>query len=166
MAIFIAMGANVGEPYQNIIGAMRAIGSFATVTSFSSVYVTRPVGLQDQPNFHNMVVGVETPLGPHELLSALLTIEESMGRVREKKDGPRTIDLDLLFYDDLMLNEQGICLPHPRLHKRDFVLLPLAEIAPEFIHPKLNQSIESLARQVGSANIIEVRPHSLTATPG
>jgi 2-amino-4-hydroxy-6-hydroxymethyldihydropteridine diphosphokinase len=115
-----------------------------TILRLSSWYMTEPVGLEDPEWFINGVVLVESPLEPEPLLQSLLNIETALGRVRTVKWGPRIIDLDLLFYEQVILNKPGLILPHPLLEKRRFVLEPLAEIAPDFIHPVLKQTMVQL----------------------
>ena len=110
----------------------------------SSLYRTQPVGPVEQPPFINAVFALEAGIGPHDLLSLLLDIEQNMGRVRKERWGPRVIDLDMLFYGEEIIEEQGLEIPHPRLHERRFVLTPLAEIAPGFVHPVLKKSVSEL----------------------
>jgi 2-amino-4-hydroxy-6-hydroxymethyldihydropteridine diphosphokinase len=132
---YLAVGSNLGDRLANIAQALdglgRAPGVF--VASVSSVYVTDPVGKTDQPDFYNAVAELRSELGPEELLEACSGIEQRLGRVRTERWGPRTIDLDLLTYDELRLSSERLVLPHPRMLERAFVLIPLAEIAPELV---------------------------------
>lgn len=129
---YIGLGSNLDDPASQL---WRAIDELARLPSsrllaHSSLYRSAPVGRLDQPDFINAVAQIETALAPHDLLKALLEIEHNHGRVREYPNAPRTLDLDILMYDDLQCNEHGLILPHPRMHQRAFVLQPLLEIAP------------------------------------
>jgi len=114
------------------------------VTSISSLYETAAWGNTNQPAFYNQAICVETTLEPENLLSRLLTIEIEMGRVREEKYGPRTIDLDILMVNDIVLDSPTLTIPHPQLHNRRFALLPLIEIAPTLLHPVLDKTMQEL----------------------
>ncbi|PKO87528.1 MAG: 2-amino-4-hydroxy-6-hydroxymethyldihydropteridine diphosphokinase [Betaproteobacteria bacterium HGW-Betaproteobacteria-12] len=136
-AAYIALGANLGDPASTIRAAFGALANLpdSRIVRCSSLYRTAPVGIVDQPEFVNAVALLETTLMPQALLGELLDIERRFGRQRAEKNGPRTLDLDLLLYDDQFLDLPELTLPHPRLHLRAFVLLPLAEIAPELRLP-------------------------------
>lgn len=142
--VYIGIGSNQGDRIDYCIKAITAITKFAVIKSLSSVYETEPAGVIDQPDFINCVVEVETALDPYKLLSKLLDIENELGRKRVGTGGPRTIDLDLIFYDDLVVQGEDLTIPHPRAHLRRFVLVPLCEIAPDFVHPILNVSASKL----------------------
>ncbi|WP_334100937.1 2-amino-4-hydroxy-6-hydroxymethyldihydropteridine diphosphokinase [Thermotoga petrophila] len=114
------------------------------VETVSSIIETEPYGYEDQPRFLNAVCIAQTPLSPHELLNTLLQIERNMGRVRTIRWGPRIIDLDIVFYEDLVLNEEDLIIPHPDAHNRTFVLEPLCEIAPDLIHPVMGKTVREL----------------------
>jgi 2-amino-4-hydroxy-6-hydroxymethyldihydropteridine diphosphokinase len=116
------------------------------VVAVSSLRETDPVGVLDQPRFLNGAVLVETDLGARELLEALLAVEQQLGRVRDRRFGPRTIDLDLLLYGDLVLDEPGLTVPHQRLHERRFALEPLAELDPELAIPGVGRVRDAIAR--------------------
>ncbi len=145
---YVALGSNLGERGDYLCRALDALGERAgPVIAVSSAYETDPVGITDQPLFLNAVCSVETGLGPERLLKTLLEIENDEGRVRTVKDAPRTLDLDLLFYEDRVIDEPGLQVPHPRMDERAFVLVPLVEIAPELVHPVSGQTVrEMLAR--------------------
>jgi len=130
---FIALGSNLNEPVSQIGRAFQAIEKLpkTQIVKQSSLYKTAPVGYDNQPDFINAVVEVSTDLSPQLLMKSLLGIEQEFGRERPFPNAPRVLDLDLLLYDDLILNTELLTLPHPRLHLRGFVLLPLAEIAPD-----------------------------------
>lgn len=141
---YVALGSNLGDRLSFLREAVTRLGETGTVKAVSRVYETNPVGVTDQPAFLNAVLCLRTALPPHDLLTAMLGIEAARGRVRPYRHAPRTLDLDLLFYDDLVLKTPTLTLPHPRLHERAFVLVPLAEIAPELLHPILGLSVHEL----------------------
>ena len=143
---FIGAGANLGEPVRQLRQAREQLEKAPGVKflAASSFYRTQPVGPVEQPPFVNAVFAIECGLGPRELLALLLDIEEKMGRVRKERWGPRVIDLDLLFFGDAVIREKGLEAPHPRLHERRFVLAPLADIAPGFVHPVLQKTVSEL----------------------
>ena len=134
---YIALGANLGDPVFTVNAAFEAISKLpqTQLMATSALYRTAPVGITEQPEFINAAARVETRLAPEALLDALLAIEQQFGRVRELRNGPRTLDLDVLLYDDLVLDTPRLTLPHPRLHLRAFVLYPLADVAPELRIP-------------------------------
>jgi 2-amino-4-hydroxy-6-hydroxymethyldihydropteridine diphosphokinase len=134
---YVSIGSNLGDRAGNLLLAVRGMMEAGLcVCRLSSIYETEPVSEIQQPPFLNMVVEVGNPLPrPEQVMARLLRIEYVLGRTREVKDGPRTIDLDLLLYGDVEKNTQFLILPHPRLHQRRFVLEPLAEIAPHLLHP-------------------------------
>jgi 2-amino-4-hydroxy-6-hydroxymethyldihydropteridine diphosphokinase len=143
---YVGIGSNLGDRAGNLLLAVRGITHASmTVTCLSSIYETEPVSDVEQPPFLNLVAEIGSPLPtPEQVMARLLRIEFALGRVRDVKDGPRTIDLDLLFYGDLERDTEFLRLPHPRLHERRFVLEPLAEIAPRLVHPKSGLSIVDL----------------------
>jgi 2-amino-4-hydroxy-6-hydroxymethyldihydropteridine diphosphokinase len=132
---FIGLGSNLSDPGAQILKAYAELGNLlqTRLLSCSSLYRSAPVGYADQPDFINAVAEIETALAPHQLLEALLDMEHRHGRVREFRNAPRILDLDILLYDDLTCHEHGLTLPHPRMHERAFVLQPLHEIAPSCI---------------------------------
>jgi 2-amino-4-hydroxy-6-hydroxymethyldihydropteridine diphosphokinase len=146
---FIGIGSNLGNREGN---CLRAIGLLKQkglrVKRHSSLYETEPWGVRDQPSFLNMAVELETDCAPGELFRRLKEIESELGREKTYKWGPRVIDLDILVFDNLIMNEHGLCIPHPLMHKRDFVLKPLAELVPDMLHPVLNVSISELLQQL------------------
>ena len=129
---YIALGANLEDPVVQVRAGLAELATLPDTQLLmqSSLYRTAPVGYADQPDFINAVAAVDTELSPRELLDALLAIELNHGRVRQFANAPRTLDLDVLLYDDVEVNESGLTIPHPRMHERAFVLAPLAEIAP------------------------------------
>ena len=153
MTAAIALGSNLestwGDPAATIAEAVRRLGALGTVMAVSTMRETEPVGYVEQPKFVNGAALLETPLAPLELMQALLTVEREMGRVRDgvAAKGPRVIDLDLLLYDGSVLSTSELSLPHPAMHTRAFVLEPLAEIAPEMVHPVFGKTIRVLLEE-------------------
>ena len=151
---YIGLGANLpspaGPPEATLAAAVSRMASLGRITAKSSLYSTAPVGYAAQPRFVNAVVALETELEARELLDSLMTIERDFGRDRENAipNGPRTLDLDILLLGDLQINEPGLEIPHPRLAKRAFVLVPLNEIAPEAIDPRSGAKVAELLKQL------------------
>jgi 2-amino-4-hydroxy-6-hydroxymethyldihydropteridine diphosphokinase len=142
---YLLIGGNVGDRHKNLEKARQLIEAQAgKLLMQSSIYETAAWGKQDQPAFLNQALHVETALEPMPLLKALLKAEQDMGRQREEKYGPRTIDIDILLYNDLSLETNELAVPHPQLHLRKFALMPLAEIAAAEIHPVFKKSIDEL----------------------
>jgi len=144
--VFLGIGTNLGDRQNNLEKAVAGIEEFiGQVLKTSSVFETEPWGFHTKDKFLNMVVKVETVLDPNELLENAQMIESLLGRVRGKKRySSRLIDIDILFYEDLHLDDEDLKIPHPLLHKRKFVLVPLCEIAPEIIHPVLKKTVVEL----------------------
>src|SRR6266550_558917 len=147
---YVALGSNLGDRTGNLLLAVRGMmEAVLVVTRVSSIYETQPVSEVQQPAFLNMVVELGNPLpAPEQVMARLLRIEYLLGRIRDVKDGPRTIDLDLLLYGDIHSDTEFLRLPHPRLHERRFVLEPLVEVAPNLMHPTLKCSCEQLLELV------------------
>jgi 2-amino-4-hydroxy-6-hydroxymethyldihydropteridine diphosphokinase len=133
----VALGSNLDGPEARVRRAFGEVGALPStrLLARSALYRTAPVGYLDQPAFINACALVETALGPRELLAGLLAIERQHGRVRDLPNGPRTLDLDIVLYGDLVLHEHGLTLPHPRAHERAFVLAPLLDVWPDAIIP-------------------------------
>jgi 2-amino-4-hydroxy-6-hydroxymethyldihydropteridine diphosphokinase len=148
--VYLGLGSNLGNRARNIYRALRLLGSRVRLGKISSPYETEPVGLAEQPWFLNLVCWGETDLSPEALLSLAKTTERQMGRKQGVRFGPRLIDIDILLYDDLVLSTPQLQIPHPRLHERAFVLIPLSEVAPNLIHPVLNSDVEQLRDSVAS----------------
>ncbi len=141
---FISAGTNLGDRKANLEFARSSLAKEANVRRSSSYFETEPVGFLDQPWFLNIAVELETRLAPSELLSYCQEIERSRGRIRTFPNAPRILDLDILLYGDEIINQEGLIIPHPRLPERRFALEPLAEIAPDVVHPVLKKSIRFL----------------------
>ena len=139
--VYLGLGANLGDRQGNLVQAIQSIRSSASVESISSFYETKPVGYLDQPDFLNTTCLITTDLSPLELLHFLKQIERQMGRQASFRNAPRPIDIDILLYDEVVLDSPDLIIPHPRMAERAFVLVPLAEIAPTVVHPVLNLSI-------------------------
>jgi len=150
----IALGSNLGDSYNILNAALQQLSECPGITliSSSSLYQTAPVG-PPQPDYLNACALLSTRLAPRDLLHTLLSIEQSFGRVRRERWGPRHLDIDLLFYGDQILTELDLQIPHPRLRERAFVLVPLAEIAPDWRDPVTDQSIQTLCEAVDSAGV-------------
>ena len=160
--IFIGIGGNISFGGQPVLATLNAAVQCMSehgirIDKCSSFYHSRPVPVSDQPWFFNAVVSCTTHLSPHELLSALLSIEEKFGRMRSKdstiKNAARTLDLDIVDYDGRMFSDDVLDLPHPRLTSRAFILLPLFEIAPDWKHPVTGESIASLVRTLSAEDL-------------
>lgn len=143
--VYLALGSNLGERDANLKAALTALQPDVHIDHVSSVYDTAPQLVLDQPRFHNIACSGRTQLDPFALLRLAKRIERKLGRVAGPRYGPRLIDIDLLLYDDLVIDTPGLTIPHPRMAERAFVLVPLAEIAPDLRHPTLRTDIRGLA---------------------
>lgn len=142
--VFIALGGNQGDRAALLREALARMAAFVSVSKRSAVYETAPKYVTDQPAFLNMAVAGATDLAPHDLLAALKDIEASLGRVAGMRNGPRPIDLDILFYDDLRIETPDLTVPHPRIGERRFVLQPMSDIAPDLRHPATGMTIAGM----------------------
>ncbi|EPY6471931.1 2-amino-4-hydroxy-6-hydroxymethyldihydropteridine diphosphokinase [Clostridium sporogenes] len=142
---YVAFGSNMGEKENYIKRALEKIEEKAIkIIKLSPIYETEPYGVLDQDSFLNGVVKIESNLTPENLIEVLLDIEKQLDRVRERRWGPRTIDLDIIFYDDFIINEENLIIPHRDMENREFVLKPLCDIDENFIHPVLKKSVKQL----------------------
>jgi 2-amino-4-hydroxy-6-hydroxymethyldihydropteridine diphosphokinase len=142
--VYLALGSNVGNRAANLKAAMAALPPQMEVKARSRVYETPPWGYANQEKFLNQVLQVQTYLKPEQLLKHLKRLEVALGREASFQNGPRLIDIDILFYDDLVFESPIVTIPHPRLHERGFVLMPLMDLAPDLVHPLKKQSIREL----------------------
>ncbi|MCI0446540.1 2-amino-4-hydroxy-6-hydroxymethyldihydropteridine diphosphokinase [bacterium] len=157
MGVFLALGSNLGDREANLRNAINALPPMVNVVRESPIYETEPWGFEDQPKFLNQVVEAETDLPPFELLSYIKKIETELGREPTFRYGPRLIDLDILFYDNLIIRRPTLTIPHPKLHERSFVLTPLADLAPDFMHPVLHKTIQQLLKNLNQEDIQSVK---------
>ena len=151
--VYLALGTNLGDRLANLRAALDSFSPDIKVIAESNIYETPPWGYTDQPAFLNMAVKCETDLEPESLLKRLKTLEVQIGREKSFHWGPRLIDLDILFYDDIIFESESLTIPHPRLHERAFVLVPLAEIAPNLFHPVLKRTIRQLLSTLDAEEI-------------
>ena len=141
---YVGLGANLGDRAATIRRAIERLRELGAVEAVSPLYETDPVGYADQPAFLNAVARLRTVVPPDDLLTGLLRIESEAGRVRSFRYAPRTLDLDLLLYEDAIRDGPALTLPHPRLHERAFVLVPLHDLAPNLVHPRLRRTVAEL----------------------
>ncbi|MBE3038513.1 MAG: 2-amino-4-hydroxy-6-hydroxymethyldihydropteridine diphosphokinase [Chloroflexi bacterium] len=156
--IYLALGTNLGDRFANLQAAIAALPPAVRVLAQSPVYETPPWGLTDQPAFLNMVLKGQTALAPVELLKHLKLLETELGRLPTVRWGPRRIDMDILFYDKLILDTPELTIPHPRLHERAFVLVPLADLEPDLVHPVLGATIKQLRSALDTTGVKRYEP--------
>ena len=155
---YIGLGSNLGDRSKNLSGAIDRLPRIGDLVSASTIFETKPWDVSGyQPRYLNQVVAVETSLNSRDIVIELLGIEHSLGRTRQNKNAPRTIDLDLLLHGNTVVNSSGVTVPHPRLHERAFVLVPLAEIAPDVLHPVLQITMGQLAEKADQSGISPMR---------
>lgn len=156
--VYIGFGSNVGDRLANISQALQCLSGAERIllVEVSSIYETQPVGFDVQDWFLNGVVEVETNLSPQHLLDLLKQVEEQVGRRQRIRWGPREIDLDLLIYNQLCINTPNLTIPHPEMYQRRFVLAPFAEIAPDTIHPNLQETIQTLLCQLTDEKVVRL----------
>ena len=146
--VYIALGSNLGDRRSNLLDAISQLRQKVVIEKISALYETEPAYVTDQPRFYNMVLRGRTHLTPQELLRFAKSTERRLGRTDTLRYGPRPIDIDILAYGDLQLDEPDLTIPHPRIAERDFVLAPLAEIAPDLVLPGHQETVTGLARQL------------------
>jgi 2-amino-4-hydroxy-6-hydroxymethyldihydropteridine diphosphokinase len=153
--VYLGLGSNIGEKVANCLLALEAISAshHHLITAVSSLYKTAPVGYRNQDWFINCVAEVSTALPPRPLHAFLQGIEKDMGRHKTFRMGPRIIDLDILFYGAEVIKDADLIIPHPHLHERGFVLIPLAELAPGLFHPVLKKTVTDLLKETGTGGV-------------
>lgn len=156
--VYIALGSNIGDRAGHLHDSLNALGSYMDVEETSHLYETLPMLVTDQPLFLNAVCKGSTTLSPLELLRACKQIEDALGRMKTIRYGPRTIDLDILFYDDATINTADLTVPHIRIPERDFVLAPLLDLAPDLRHPQLGLTVQELWQQLNKPTPPRVMP--------
>ena len=142
--VYLALGSNLGDREENLKQAIASLPPQMDVKAKSHVYETPPWGYEDQPRFLNQVVKAQTYLQPETLIKHIKRLEVALGRRATFRNGPREIDIDILMYDDLVLNTPILSLPHPHMHERGFVLLPMMDIAPDLVHPLTRKSVREM----------------------
>ena len=163
---YIGFGSNIGDRFAYIQNAIQVLAEVEEITlqKISSLYETAPVGDEAQAKFLNGVVAIKTYLSPHTLLQTLRQIETDVGRQHRTRWGPREIDLDILIYGDICLQAPNLVIPHPDMHLRRFVLIPLAEIAPDLVHPVLNETIQTmLERLADDKSVVKAEDYDLSS---
>ncbi|HZS75452.1 MAG TPA: GTP cyclohydrolase MptA [Ktedonobacteraceae bacterium] len=151
--VYLALGSNIGDRRANLAAALQRLRDVIDITSISSLYETEPVGYLEQPRFFNMVIQGQTALSPEELLKYAKDVEIALGRQPTFRNGPRPIDIDILFYNHTQLTKDNLVIPHPRMAERAFVLVPLAEIAPELVDPASGKQVQDLLQQVAQDGV-------------
>jgi 2-amino-4-hydroxy-6-hydroxymethyldihydropteridine diphosphokinase len=150
--VYLCLGSNLGEREKNLAQALTLLSQKVNLEKVSSIYETEPVGYKEQPFFLNLVCRITTNMNAEGILHLAKDIENKLGRVPDFPNSPRPIDIDILFYGDRIIKTRNLTIPHPRLTERAFVLIPLAEIAPELVHPELGKSIAELASSAEGYN--------------
>jgi 2-amino-4-hydroxy-6-hydroxymethyldihydropteridine diphosphokinase len=157
--VFLLLGSNLGDRPQVLAAAREAIGEKAgSIVTQSAIYETAPWGITDQPAFLNQVIEISTSLLPEDLLRIILNIEHDLGRVRYERWGARVIDIDILYFGQTVMDSARLTLPHPRIQDRRFVLAPLAEIAPRFLHPLLQKTSSKLLEECPDTSAVSKIP--------
>ena len=156
--VYLALGSNLGDRLANLKQAISSLTPQLDIKAKSSVYETPPWGFEDQPKFLNQVIKGQTYLDPEPLLKHLKRLEVALGRKESFPNGPRLIDMDILFYDDLIVEKPSLVIPHSRVHERAFVLLPLTDIAPDLVHPGNKKSVREMLELCSTEGIEKFVP--------
>lgn len=146
--VFLALGSNVGEKENNIKNAITSLGSILKNIQVAPFYISKAVGYTDQDDFVNTALVGYTDLKPQELLKQIKELEQQLGRKKRFRWGPREIDIDIIFYDNLILQAEMLEIPHPRMHERDFVLQPVIDLEPNYLHPLLHKTVQQLLVEI------------------
>jgi 2-amino-4-hydroxy-6-hydroxymethyldihydropteridine diphosphokinase len=158
--VYLSLGSNLGDRENHLRDAITRLVAHGRIIAVSSFYETEPVEFTDQPWFLNCAVALKTTESPAQLMESVLRIELEMGRQRTEKKGPRTIDIDIVFFGDAIVNTPELTIPHPAMQDRRFVLEPLAEIAPELRHPALRKTVRELCHALPSGPAVRLVPNS------
>jgi len=156
--VYLALGSNIGDRYSNLVAALKRMRDVVEIRAVSSIYETEPVGYLDQPRFYNIVCSGTTVLPAPELLKYAKEIERALGRQPSFPNGPRLIDIDIIFYDDLCMARGDLTIPHPRMAERPFVLVPLVEIAPQMVDPISGHTARELLQNVSQEGVKKLVP--------
>lgn len=159
MNVYLGLGSNIGDSQSHLETAIQKLTTWGDIRAVSSFYETEPVGVTDQAWFLNCVLLFETELSPEELLVKAKEIEKELGRTASIRNGPRIIDIDILLYDDRIIEADDLTVPHPRIHERRFVLLPLSEISPNLVHPIFKRTIAELLQELPEGSWCEKLLH-------
>jgi len=152
--VYLSLGSNVGDRQAQLRDARAGLAAVGRVVLTSSFYETEPVEFTQQPWFLNCALALETSKTPEQLMAEILRIEGEMGRQRLRKKGPRSVDIDILLFDDTVIDSAELTIPHPAMHQRRFVLEPLAEIAPEVLHPVVKKTIRELRNELPPGQVV------------
>ncbi len=154
--VYLSTGSNIGDRLAYLQRAVKMLEAYPgiSVSQVSAVYETAPWGYPNQALFLNQIVEIETQISPADLLSAIKKIEKEIGRTPSFKYGPRVIDMDILFYGDQIIEQENLTIPHPHLSERAFVLVPLADLIPDFVHPKLGKTVAQLKQAIDCSSVV------------
>ncbi|MEJ5173417.1 MAG: 2-amino-4-hydroxy-6-hydroxymethyldihydropteridine diphosphokinase [Hydrogenothermaceae bacterium] len=152
--VYLGLGSNVGDKTKFLMDAVHLLGKKLNIVKTSRIYSSKPVGYTDQDIFLNMALYCRTDMEINSLLRFIKEVEKEVGRVERFRWGPREIDIDILFFNNEVYNSESLTVPHPRLHERDFVLVPLVDINPKLIHPVLNKTVEELLKEVKERSVL------------
>lgn len=156
---YLLLGSNIGDRQQHLATALRKIGDkVGLIQKVSSTYQTQPWGVTNQDDYLNMAVQISTSLTPEVLFERIKVIETAAGRISMVQNAPRTLDIDILFYEQLVMSSEHLTIPHPRLHLRRFVLIPMVDIAPHFIHPVFKKSMQALLDECADDKTVKKYP--------